>query len=103
MKVLVVGSGGREHALVWKSGMSPSVDHIYVVPGNGGTATVQKVSNIEGVSPKDYSSLVAGRKDLGMRLVVVGLDTAVVAGIEAHFRDSKHVDLILENKLTIYR
>ena len=96
MKVLVVGSGGREHALVWKLRMSPSVDHIYVVPGNGGTTTMQNVSNIEDVSPKDYRSLVTRSKHLGVSLVVVGPDDAVVAGIETHFRDSKHVGLVLE-------
>lgn len=47
MKILLVGSGGREHALAWKLGKSPKVEKIYVAPGNGGTAKENKCENIE--------------------------------------------------------
>lgn len=89
MKILVVGSGGREHALVWKLSMSPMVDHIYVAPGNGGTATMSNVTNITDVLSTDYDGLVAKSKELGISLVVVGPDDAVVVGIEEYFRGSE--------------
>ena len=47
MKILLVGSGGREHALAWKLGKSSKVEKIYVAPGNGGTANENKCENIE--------------------------------------------------------
>jgi hypothetical protein len=56
LRILILGSGGREHALAWKLSQSPLVDHIYVAPGNGGTAVQSKTTNIEG--PSDFPSLV---------------------------------------------
>ncbi len=46
MKILVIGSGGREHALAWKVAQSPEVSEVYVAPGNAGTALEPKVSNV---------------------------------------------------------
>lgn len=90
LKVLLVGKGAREHALAWKLSRSPSVAHVYVVPGNGGTSTLQNVSNIEDVAASDYQGLVFLCKQLEVGLVVVGLDDAIVDGIEEYVRDSQY-------------
>jgi phosphoribosylamine--glycine ligase/phosphoribosylformylglycinamidine cyclo-ligase len=87
LKILLVGKGAREHALAWKLTQSPSVAHVYVVPGNGGTHGLPNVSNIRSVEANDYPALVALAQDLGVGLVVAGPDDAVVDGIEGFFRD----------------
>jgi phosphoribosylamine-glycine ligase len=86
--VLVIGKGGREHALAWKLSESPSVKHVFVHPGNAGTAEGNEyVSNLAGVSdPNSYRCIADRAKDLGVGLVVVGPDDAVVNGIESFFR-----------------
>ncbi|TEA11177.1 Bifunctional purine biosynthetic protein ADE1 [Colletotrichum sidae] len=88
LRILLVGKGGREHALAWKLSHSPSVDHVFVFPGNGGTAKgLAKVSNIR-QNITDYTELVSLARHLAIDLVVVGPDDAVVGGIEGLFRDS---------------
>lgn len=88
-KILLVGKGGREHALAWKLAQSESVEHVYVVPGNGGTATLKKASNCLEVSEDDYPGIVELSKRLNINLVVVGPDSAVVGGLSDHFQGSK--------------
>ncbi|KAI0388559.1 putative bifunctional purine Ade1 [Xylariaceae sp. FL0594] len=89
LKILLVGSGGREHALAWKLGQSPLVDHIYVVPGNGGTERMgDSVSNVSDTAADDYPGLLLLSQRLGVGLVVAGPDQAVVDGIEGYFRGS---------------
>ena len=56
MKVLIIGSGGREHALAWKCAQSDSVEKVFVVPGNAGTANEAKVQNIS-IDITDFKSL----------------------------------------------
>ncbi|KAF2808497.1 phosphoribosylamine-glycine ligase [Mytilinidion resinicola] len=80
--VLLVGKGAREHALAWKLSRSPSVKHFYVVPGNGGAAALQNVSNIEHVAANDYQKLVSLSKQHEVGLVVVGPDDAIMDRIE---------------------
>nr|ANM86561.1 putative phosphoribosylamine-glycine ligase [Cladonia uncialis subsp. uncialis]AUW31388.1 putative phosphoribosylamine-glycine ligase [Cladonia uncialis subsp. uncialis] len=83
LRVLLIGKGGREHAISWRLSKSAHVEHIYVVPGNGGTARGStKVSNVETVMADDYPSLIKLAKDLQIGLVVAGDDKAVVEGIE---------------------
>ena len=89
LKILLVGKGAREHSLAWKLAQSPSVNHVYVVPGNGGTSEIENVSNICSVEANDYPGLVALAKDLDIGLVVAGPDDAVVDGIEGFFRGSE--------------
>lgn len=56
--ILVVGSGGREHALAWKLSQSETVERIYVAPGNGGTAQLEKTTNVDIPTSPDFGSLV---------------------------------------------
>lgn len=85
LRILLIGSGGRESALAWKLSQSPRVQKVIVVPGNGGTANFDKVSNID-AKADDYPGLVALAKELGINLVVPGPDQLVVDGIEGYFR-----------------
>ncbi|MBO68204.1 MAG: phosphoribosylamine--glycine ligase [Acidiferrobacteraceae bacterium] len=85
MKVLVVGSGGREHALVWKLGMSSSIERIYAAPGNAGTALEAKTVNVS-IDPMDVDSLLlfADTEDIG--LTVIGPEMPLVSGIVDKFQ-----------------
>jgi phosphoribosylamine--glycine ligase / phosphoribosylformylglycinamidine cyclo-ligase len=90
LRVLIIGSGGREHALAWSLSHSPSVDVVHVCPGNGGTATAgddddSKIINFE-ISVDDFTGLVAHAKKHGINLVVPGPEAPLVAGICAYFK-----------------
>ncbi|KAF8539763.1 phosphoribosylglycinamide synthetase [Trichophaea hybrida] len=86
MKILVVGSGGREHALAWKLSQSSLVEAIYVAPGNGGTANgIKNVYNVD-IEVTDFTKLVKFAEDNQVDLVVPGPEVPLVAGIEGHFR-----------------
>lgn len=88
LRILLVGKGGREHALAWKLSQSPQVEHIFVLPGNGGTAHgLAKVSNLDNTSANDYPKLVSLAKELHIGLVVVGPEDSIVDGIEGYFRE----------------
>ncbi|HWG69334.1 MAG TPA: phosphoribosylamine--glycine ligase [Steroidobacteraceae bacterium] len=84
MKILIVGGGGREHALAWKCAQSPRVDAVFAAPGNAGTALEPKVRNID-VSADDIEGLLAfaAREDIG--LTIVGPEGPLVAGIVDRF------------------
>ena len=84
MKILVIGSGGREHALAWKCAQSADVDEIIVAPGNAGTARENKVRNIE-VSAEDVAGLARLARDEAVDLTIVGPEAPLVAGIADHF------------------
>jgi phosphoribosylamine--glycine ligase/phosphoribosylformylglycinamidine cyclo-ligase len=58
VRILILGAGGREHALAWKLAQSPILDHVYVCPGNAGTSQEPKTSNLEDISPDDFPRLV---------------------------------------------
>ena len=90
MKILVLGSGGREHALVWKLQQSPRVSALYCAPGNAGTA--QLATNVP-IKITEQEKLVAFAKAEGIDLTVVGPDDALAAGI---------VDLFQKNGLRIF-
>ena len=84
MKLLVIGSGGREHALAWKAAQSPQVTEVIVAPGNAGTATDDKLRNVA-VGADDIPSLIelAQRESVG--LTIVGPEQPLVAGVVDQF------------------
>jgi len=85
MKVLVIGSGGREHALAWKLKQSTRVSEVLVAPGNAGTALEPGVRNVD-VAPTDLDGLVALAKAERVDLTVVGPEAPLVAGVVDRFR-----------------
>ncbi|KAJ6621110.1 aminoimidazole ribonucleotide synthetase [Mycena sp. CBHHK59/15] len=85
IRILLLGSGGREHALAWKLSQSPLVDHIFVCPGNGGTAQVPKTTNVL-QSSTDFSALVVFAVENQLNLVVPGPEQPLVDGVETYFR-----------------
>ena len=94
MKILVVGSGGREHALVWRLRQSPEVEKIWCAPGNGGTTGVdeksaENVAECASVNVDDVNSLVALAERLKPDLTVVGPEGPLVAGIRDKFECRK--------------
>ena len=83
MKVLVVGGGGREHALAWKLAQSPKVQSVHVAPGNGGTACDPRLQNLP---ITDIAQLRAWVQANGVGLTVVGPEQPLAAGIVDEFR-----------------
>lgn len=82
MKVIVVGNGGREHAIAWKLAQSSSVDEVICTPGNGGTAFENKCRNIEGKTHEDFIRIA---KENGCELCVVGPEDPLAAGLADKF------------------
>lgn len=85
MKVLVVGGGGREHALAWRLSQSPRVSKVYVAPGNGGTALEPKIENLS-IKDTDIDSLKEFALSEKVGLTVVGPETPLVNGIVDSFQ-----------------
>lgn len=85
MKILIVGSGGREHALAWKVAQSASVQTIWVAPGNAGTAQEDKTQNIA-IPATDLSALVNFAQEQAIDLTIVGPEAPLVAGIVEQFQ-----------------
>ena len=85
MKVLIVGGGGREHALAWKMAQSDQVNQVFVAPGNAGTEDENKVTNIS-LSATDIEGLIQFAKDIKIDLTVVGPEAPLVMGIVDQFR-----------------
>jgi phosphoribosylamine--glycine ligase len=86
MNILVVGSGGREHALAWKLAEPETVQRVYVAPGNAGTALEPKLENIA-LDPMDIEGLAQFAKDRDCALTVIGPEAPLVAGIVDHFAE----------------
>lgn len=87
MKVLIVGGGGREHALAWKIAQSPRVKEVFVAPGNAGTSSEPKVDNVE-ISAEDIDTLLSFALRNAVDLTVVGPEAPLVAGIVDRFSDN---------------
>ena len=85
MKVLVIGGGGREHALAWKAARSPMVEKVFVAPGNAGTATEPGCENVP-VAAEDVAALVDFAAREGVGLTIVGPEAPLVAGVVDAFR-----------------
>ena len=83
MKVLVIGGGGREHALAWKLARSPRVSKVYVAPGNAGTAREDGVKNVDITDP---AALVAFAQQEQIALTVVGPEAPLAAGVVDSFQ-----------------
>src|SRR5438552_18831161 len=90
MRILVVGSGGREHALVWKLRQSPHTERVFCAPGNAGTAEIGE--NIA-IPASDLEALVRFAKENSVDLTVIGPDDPLAAGI---------VDLFAAEKLRAF-
>src|SRR3954468_18858647 len=90
MKLMVIGGGGREHALAWKLAESPRVQKVFVAPGNAGTATEEGVEN---VAITDIAELISFAKKQNVHLTVVGPEAPLAAGI---------VDAFVQAGLKIY-
>ena len=80
MKIMVIGSGGREHALAWKLAQSPLADRVYVAPGNGGTALEPGLENIP-IASDAIDDLVRFAKEQTVELTIVGPEAPLVAGV----------------------
>ena len=89
MKVLVIGSGGREHALAWKLAQSSRVTEVLVAPGNAGTATEAKCRNVA-VAATDIDALLALVDSENVAVTVVGPEAPLVAGDVDRFRAKGH-------------
>ena len=86
MKILVIGSGGREHALAWKSAQNPDVEKVFVAPGNAGTAREPKLENIDfGVS--EFEQLADFAQTNKVALTIVGPEVPLVEGVVDYFSD----------------
>ncbi|MCX8083983.1 MAG: phosphoribosylamine--glycine ligase [Calditerrivibrio sp.] len=86
MKVLVVGSGGREHAIAWKLAESPKVTKVFCAPGNGGTANENKCENVD-IKVTDFEKLAAFVMDNDIYFTVVGPEEPLAKGLSDFFED----------------
>lgn len=85
MNVLIIGNGGREHALAWKVRQSPKVSSVFVAPGNAGTALEEGISNVA-IDALDIDKLVAFARDNNVGLTIVGPEAPLVAGVVNAFQ-----------------
>jgi len=85
VKVLIIGNGGREHALAWKCAASPRVSEVLVAPGNAGTAHEPRVRNVA-INPTDLEGLVKFAQAEGIGLTIVGPEAPLVAGVVDRFQ-----------------
>jgi len=86
VKILVIGSGGREHALAWKAAQSEGVERVFVAPGNAGTAREPRIENVA-IGADDLDGLAAFALEGAVDLTIVGPEAPLVAGVVDRFRD----------------
>ena len=84
MKILIIGSGGREHSLAWKAAQSANVEAVYVAPGNAGTAGEPKIKNIA-IDVMDFESLANFAESESISLTIVGPEAPLVDGVVDYF------------------
>ncbi|MGQ4878807.1 phosphoribosylamine--glycine ligase [Billgrantia sp. LNSP4103-1] len=87
MKVLIIGGGGREHALAWKVSQSPRVERVFVAPGNAGTAHESGLTNVA-IEATDLERLEAFARDEHVTLTIVGPEAPLVDGVVDRFREA---------------
>ncbi|MDP3589489.1 MAG: phosphoribosylamine--glycine ligase family protein, partial [Methylobacter sp.] len=87
MKILIVGSGGREHALAWKTKQSSKVEKVFVAPGNAGTALEPSVENIA-IAVDDITALLAFAQKEAIDLTIIGPEVPLVLGIVDRFQQA---------------
>ncbi|MCG6405195.1 phosphoribosylamine--glycine ligase [Vibrio fluvialis] len=85
MRVLIIGSGGREHALGWKVAQNPAIETVFIAPGNAGTALEAKLQNVN-IAVEDVAGLVAFAQDNEIELTIVGPEAPLVIGVVDAFR-----------------
>ncbi|CAI1861961.1 Phosphoribosylamine--glycine ligase [Serratia quinivorans] len=85
MNILIIGNGGREHALAWKAAQSPLADKVYVAPGNAGTALESNLENVA-ISATDISALVSFAQSHDIGLTIVGPEAPLVIGVVDAFQ-----------------
>lgn len=85
MKVLVIGGGGREHALAWKAAQSSRVEHVFVAPGNAGTANEPRISNVN-IAADDVQGLLEFAQQEHIALTIVGPEAPLVLGVVDTFQ-----------------
>ncbi|WP_206614972.1 phosphoribosylamine--glycine ligase N-terminal domain-containing protein [Aureimonas ureilytica] len=85
MKILIIGNGGREHALAWKAAQSPLATAVFVAPGNAGTALEPALQNVD-ISPTDIPALLAFAQREQIDLTIVGPEAPLVIGVVDAFR-----------------
>lgn len=85
MNILIIGAGGREHALGWKVAQNPNVKTVFVAPGNAGTALEPKLENVN-IAVEDIAGLVAFAQEKRIELTIVGPETPLVLGVVDTFR-----------------
>ncbi len=88
MKLLLLGSGGREHALAWKIAQSPKIEKLFIAPGNAGTKNVGE--NVE-INPTDFDAVKTFVLDNGINMVVVGPEDPLVKGIYDYFKNDEEL------------
>lgn len=87
MNILVIGNGGREHALAWKASQSPLAKHVYVTPGNAGTALEPALTNVD-IAATDIPALVAFAQENHIDLTIVGPEPPLVIGVVDAFQSA---------------
>lgn len=87
MNILIIGGGGREHALAWKAAQSPLADKVYVAPGNAGTALEPALENVD-ISATDIDGLLQFAKDKQIGLTIVGPEAPLVIGVVDAFKQA---------------
>jgi len=85
MNILIIGSGGREHALAWKAARSPRVTNVFVAPGNAGTAREPKCANVA-INAEDIDGLLRFAQTNGVELTIVGPEAPLVLGVVDRFQ-----------------
>ena len=93
MNVLLLGSGGREHAMAWKLSQSSLLSKLYVAPGNAGT---EQIATNVSLNPMDFSAVDRYIRRNAINMLIVGPEAPLVAGIVDYFEESsKHKDLVV--------